>query len=109
MHLDLTVCCHTSVPPQDDGEPYFGAAMNGDLALLWCLRRLGCPWGPDPTALMIRMASSISSRVPVLQWFADQGLPARWGAVQTWLRVNAKEKARPDVVMWVGEMAGGLP
>ncbi len=53
--------------------------MNGDLALLSCLRRLGCPWGRNPTALMIRMAPSMSSRLPVLQWFADQVILWRGG------------------------------
>ncbi|KXZ48773.1 hypothetical protein GPECTOR_25g357 [Gonium pectorale] len=33
-------------PMPIDGKPYQVAARNGDLAILRCLARLGCPWGP---------------------------------------------------------------
>ncbi len=52
------------------------------------------------------MALSYRCRLPVLQWFADQGLPADWRAVQQRLQGKGSG-ARPDVVKWVGEMAAG--
>ncbi|GLC49487.1 hypothetical protein PLESTB_000224400 [Pleodorina starrii] len=34
-----------------DGGAYLRAARNGDLAMLRCLHRLGCPWGPPGKVL----------------------------------------------------------
>ncbi|GLC45510.1 hypothetical protein PLESTM_001743500 [Pleodorina starrii] len=56
-----------------DGGAYLGAACCGDLAMLCCLRRLGCPWGP-PGKLLADCISSVVS-VAVLQCLLDLGCP----------------------------------
>ncbi len=52
------------------------------------------------------MALNFHCRLPVLQWFADQGVPANWRAVQERLQGKGSG-ARPEVVKWVVEMAAG--
>ncbi|GLC40406.1 hypothetical protein PLESTB_000324000 [Pleodorina starrii] len=56
-----------------DGGAYRMAARNGDLAMLRCLHRLGCPWGPPGKLL----ADCILNVVPgaVLQCLLDLGCP----------------------------------
>ncbi|GLC39373.1 hypothetical protein PLESTB_000323200 [Pleodorina starrii] len=56
-----------------DGGAYFKAAFNGDLAMLRCLHRLGCPWGP--TGKLLADCISIVDSVAVLQCLLDLGCP----------------------------------
>ncbi|PNG99976.1 hypothetical protein TSOC_014226 [Tetrabaena socialis] len=69
----------------DDSEPYIQAAYQGDLAMLCCLRRLGCPWRPDGSRLT--RAAALMFRNPhvhgepvqrVLSWLLDEGCPVDW-------------------------------
>ncbi|GLC61072.1 hypothetical protein PLESTB_001713300 [Pleodorina starrii] len=60
----------------NDGSPYYKAACNGDLAMLRCLRRLGCPWGGEDAALEPRRHSSLDPTV--LQWLRQEGCDAYW-------------------------------
>ncbi|GLC45466.1 hypothetical protein PLESTM_001738800 [Pleodorina starrii] len=56
-----------------DGGAYLGAALNGDLAMLRCLHRLGCPWGP-PGELLADCIRNVVS-VALLQCLLDLGCP----------------------------------
>ncbi|GLC54303.1 hypothetical protein PLESTB_000849000 [Pleodorina starrii] len=56
-----------------DGGAYLGAARNGDLAMLRCLHRLGCPWGPPGKLLADCIRNQVS--VAVLQCLLDLGCP----------------------------------
>ncbi|KXZ45479.1 hypothetical protein GPECTOR_54g220 [Gonium pectorale] len=62
------------VGPGDDGEPYVSAARNGDLATLRCLRRLGCPWGPEGRVFALCGYYVGRSWAP-LQWLLQAGCP----------------------------------
>ncbi|GLC44060.1 hypothetical protein PLESTM_001550400 [Pleodorina starrii] len=56
-----------------DGGAYLRAAINGDLAMLRCLHRLGCPWGPPGELLEDCIRNMVS--VAVLQCLLDLGCP----------------------------------
>ncbi|GLC51811.1 hypothetical protein PLESTB_000551000 [Pleodorina starrii] len=56
-----------------DGDAYLPAARNGDLAMLRCLHRLGCPWGPPGELLKNCIDSGFSVAVP--QCLLDLGCP----------------------------------
>ncbi|GLC61071.1 hypothetical protein PLESTB_001713200 [Pleodorina starrii] len=66
-------------PMPTDGSPYFKAAFNGDLAMLRCLRRLGCPWGGRDSPNADLIPGWFRSRDPaVLQWLREEGCDAHW-------------------------------
>ncbi len=72
------------------GDPYVAAAVNGDVATLRCLRRLGVPWG----AGVLRGAVDGYSTPPsAVRWLVEQGVPLDREALE-----KAKDKAR-----WRGE------
>ncbi|PNH01680.1 Ankyrin repeat domain-containing protein [Tetrabaena socialis] len=49
-------------PMGEGGEPYACAARTGELAILRCLQRLGCPLGPESGGVFVR---TIDSRWPL--------------------------------------------
>ncbi|GLC49933.1 hypothetical protein PLESTB_000324500 [Pleodorina starrii] len=88
-----------------DGRVYYDAACGGDLAMLRCLRRLGCPWGPPGKLLAdcIRISSGVS--VAVLQCLLDLGFPEMdWDAavklVEGW---EPREEHFTALLAWLGE------
>ncbi|PNH04936.1 Ankyrin repeat domain-containing protein [Tetrabaena socialis] len=99
----------------EDGEPYVQAACHGDLAMLRCLRRLGCPWGPDGSTLTRAVEGVIKESYGseehlqrMLSWLLDQGCPVDWDAVEEaasyedrdelmgWLQAQRKQRALVD-------------
>ncbi|GLC37729.1 hypothetical protein PLESTM_000641100 [Pleodorina starrii] len=65
---------------EDNGDPYYVAAVNGDLATLSCLRELGCPWGAPGEVFGVCVADG-DCAVPVLAWLLQEGCPVgRWEA-----------------------------
>ncbi|PNH11306.1 Ankyrin repeat domain-containing protein [Tetrabaena socialis] len=69
-------------PMGDDGDPYRRALANADLAVLRCLRQLGCPWGPVgltfTCAIKACDASTPFSQTQLLlalAWLVEQGCP----------------------------------
>ncbi|PNH05816.1 Ankyrin repeat domain-containing protein [Tetrabaena socialis] len=69
-------------PMGDDGGPYYWALWNADLAMLRCLGRLGCPWGP----VGLRAVKACETRfgtapgrcqqlLRALTWLVEQGCP----------------------------------
>ncbi|GFR46540.1 hypothetical protein Agub_g8131 [Astrephomene gubernaculifera] len=62
-------CCYT----------YATAGGHGDMAMLRCLRRLGCPWGPYGKTFAVCL--SRWSPLPVLAWLLEEGCPVNWDAV----------------------------
>ncbi|GLC45465.1 hypothetical protein PLESTB_000317000 [Pleodorina starrii] len=93
-----------------DGGAYLRAACNGDLAMLRCLHRLGCPWGPPGNLLADCIRNVVS--VAVLQCLLDLGCPGMdWdasvklvedrlvGQMETWV-----PRERPVALLaWLGE------
>ncbi|PNH10038.1 hypothetical protein TSOC_003262 [Tetrabaena socialis] len=100
----------------DDGEPYVRALRLGDMVMLRCLRRLGCPWGPKRSALtsVVRDWTGCANFgiAPgehvqrMFGWLLDQGCPVDWDAVESaaqldddneelmrWLRAQRKQRA----------------
>ncbi|GLC67301.1 hypothetical protein PLESTF_000540100 [Pleodorina starrii] len=91
--------------PQLDGGAYLGAARNGDLAMLRCLHRLGCPWGPPGELLTDCIRSGVS--VAVLRCLLDLGCPEMdWDAAvklaEDRARMNPWER-HPVLLAWLGE------
>ncbi|GLC50770.1 hypothetical protein PLESTB_000430100 [Pleodorina starrii] len=89
-----------------DGGAYLGAALNGDLAMLRCLHRLGCPWGP-PGKLLADCISNVVS-VAVLQCLLDLGCPEMdWDAAvklaEGWRAQIAPRKRHAALLAWLGE------
>ncbi|GLC46537.1 hypothetical protein PLESTM_001886700 [Pleodorina starrii] len=74
-----------------DGGAYLGAARYGDLAMLRCLHRLGCPWGP-PGRLMTSCIRSVVS-IDVLQCLLDLGCPKMdWEGWDGWAQMEPRER-----------------
>ncbi|GLC45679.1 hypothetical protein PLESTB_001317400 [Pleodorina starrii] len=91
-----------------DGGAYLGAADNGDLAMLRCLHRLGCPWRP-PGKLLADCIRSVVS-VAVLQCLLDLGCPGMdWDAAVKSLEGRAQlqpwesRERRAALLAWLGE------
>ncbi|GFR44591.1 hypothetical protein Agub_g5869 [Astrephomene gubernaculifera] len=57
--------------------PYVVAARQGDMAMLRCLRRVGCPWQGSETFTCVRYDSSL----PIVRWMVEEGCPVDWAAV----------------------------
>ncbi|PNH06860.1 Ankyrin repeat domain-containing protein [Tetrabaena socialis] len=78
----------------DDGKPYRRALANADLAVLRCLRRLGCPWGPAGVTFTYGIAACcrrlVGSSNPArrkqlllaVRWLVAQGCPVDWAAAE---------------------------
>ncbi|PNH06649.1 Ankyrin repeat domain-containing protein [Tetrabaena socialis] len=112
-------------PMGDDGEPYVRAARHCDLAMLRCLRRLGCSWGLDGSTLARAVAKILKNHYVhydsmehvehVLRFLLDEGCPVEWDAVEAavkdghekglmkWLQAQRKEQAP------VGSALSALP
>ncbi|GLC70162.1 hypothetical protein PLESTF_000932400 [Pleodorina starrii] len=88
-----------------DGDAYLEAAHNGDLAMLRCLHRLGCPWGP-PGELLADCIRNVVS-VAVLQCLLDLGCPEKdWGAAVKLVEDEARMQTREchaALLAWLGE------
>ncbi len=91
------------------------AATSNDLATLSCLRRLGCPWGPDgaPGARTFTEAVKFAA-LEVLSWLHAEGCPVDWqqarAAAQWRMEWTRKHWRSEAVLSWVeGQMrAGGI-
>ncbi|GLC38470.1 hypothetical protein PLESTB_001729400 [Pleodorina starrii] len=76
-----------------DGGAYLGPARNGDLAMLRCLHRLGCPWGPPGELLADCIRSLVS--VAVLQCLLELGCPEMdWDAAVQLVENRAPREPR---------------
>ncbi|GLC36759.1 hypothetical protein PLESTB_000786000 [Pleodorina starrii] len=95
-------------PLSSTGEPYLLAALNGDLATLRCLRRLGCPWGPSDGAVFsqaVHLTTGASRQhvcapFEVLSWLQAEGCPVDWQEA----RRRAQRRVDPEaavVRVWV--------
>ncbi|GLC46497.1 hypothetical protein PLESTB_000332900 [Pleodorina starrii] len=90
-----------------DGGAYLAAARNGDLAMLRCLHRLGCPRGPPGELLADCIRINVVS-VAVLQCLLDLGCPEMdWDAavklVEGWrVHIEPRER-RAALLAWLGE------
>ncbi|GLC60700.1 hypothetical protein PLESTB_001659900 [Pleodorina starrii] len=91
-----------------DGGAYLGAALNGDLAMLRCLHRLGCPWGPPGKLLADCILNVVS--VAVLQCLLDLGCPEMdWDAAVKLMEDRALmapwelEERHTVLLAWLGE------
>ncbi|GLC45463.1 hypothetical protein PLESTM_001738500 [Pleodorina starrii] len=93
-----------------DGGAYLKAARNDDLAMLRCLNRLGCPWGPPGKLLADYISSEYSDMVSVavLQCLLDLGCPEPdWDAavkfVETEEHWDPREEHYVALLAWLGE------
>ncbi|GLC46696.1 hypothetical protein PLESTB_001353600 [Pleodorina starrii] len=89
-----------------DGGAYLEAAFNGDLAMLRCLHRLGCPWGPPGKLLADCTRCAVS--VAVLQCLLDLGCPEPdWDAAvklaEGWRAQMAPWESHAELLAWLGE------
>ncbi|PNH05840.1 hypothetical protein TSOC_007861, partial [Tetrabaena socialis] len=102
-------------PMGDNGLPYGEAVCAGDLAILRCLRRLGCPWRTDGstfTSILKWLNYDLEDHVKcALCWLLDQGCPVDWDQVEAtaaegqridkqleWLRRQRQERASPGAL-----------
>ncbi|GLC49936.1 hypothetical protein PLESTB_000324800 [Pleodorina starrii] len=92
-----------------DGEAFYAAARNGDLAMLRCLRRLGCPRGPPGKLLADCICFKVS--VAVLQCLLDLGCPEMdwdaavrlaWG-IDVWRVQMGPWERHAALLAWLGE------
>ncbi|GLC37060.1 hypothetical protein PLESTB_001396000 [Pleodorina starrii] len=88
-----------------DGGAFIGAARNGDLAMLRCLQRLGCPWGPPGRLLSycIRLVAPVA----LVQCLLDLGCPEMdWDAAVKLAeeRAGMEPRERPAALLaWLRE------
>ncbi|KXZ43757.1 hypothetical protein GPECTOR_81g207 [Gonium pectorale] len=79
--LTAAASCTADWQAKDDGGPYTSAASNGDLAMLRCLARLGCPWGPaSGAAAVFEYGAQHSWPLPVMRLLVELGCPVDWEA-----------------------------
>ncbi|GLC39390.1 hypothetical protein PLESTM_000891500 [Pleodorina starrii] len=92
-------------PMGDDGAPYIQPAARGDLSVLRCLRRLGCPWSDSSRGDTFNRCAAAVGDDPVgrlcdrpvgLQWLLEQGCPVDWSRLSNSLR--------QQVVQWLREI-----
>ncbi|GLC47528.1 hypothetical protein PLESTM_002098300 [Pleodorina starrii] len=99
-------------PQQLDGGVYLRAARNGDLAMLRCLHRLGCPWGPPGGKLLADCIRNVVS-VAVLQCLLDLGCPEMdWDAAVKLMENRVQRKPREHhvaLLAWLGEQRRRSP
>ncbi|GLC45460.1 hypothetical protein PLESTM_001738200 [Pleodorina starrii] len=91
-----------------DGGAYLPAVSNGDLAMVRCLHRLGCPWGPPGELLADCISNEISvASVAVLQCLLDLGCPVPdWDAAVQLLEVWrdwVPQERHAALLAWLGE------
>ncbi|PNH07972.1 Ankyrin repeat domain-containing protein [Tetrabaena socialis] len=91
-------------PMPVDGLLYAWAAIDGQLGMLRCLRRLGCPWSPDGRtfACAVGWARGFEEQLGrALGWLLDEGCPVDWGeaeaiavdeALKQWLRAQQQQR-----------------
>ncbi|GLC63199.1 hypothetical protein PLESTF_000011000 [Pleodorina starrii] len=93
------------------GSAYLGATRNGDLAMLRCLHRLGCPWGPPENLLAECICFEVS--VDVLQCLLDLGCPEMdWDAAVELVEDRARMEPRErhaETLAWLGEQRRRSP
>ncbi|GFR39587.1 hypothetical protein Agub_g47 [Astrephomene gubernaculifera] len=96
--------CPVVAPGQDiHCTPYVVAARQGDMAMLRCLRRVGCPWqGSETLTYCVRCDCSL----PIVRWMLEEGCPVDWAAVlptytfgwprevETWLLKRRKQELK---------------
>ncbi|PNH09956.1 Ankyrin repeat domain-containing protein [Tetrabaena socialis] len=94
-------------PMGDDGRPYQRALENTDLAMLRCLRRLGCPWGPvgrvfTSAVLSFRLITPLRRKqhLLALTWLVEQGCPVDWAEAER----EAERRGDGEVLAWLRQM-----
>ncbi|EFJ45856.1 hypothetical protein VOLCADRAFT_105749 [Volvox carteri f. nagariensis] len=98
-------------PMGDDGELYVRAARYHDLLTLRCLRRLGCPWGPDvfSRAVYDMGSCTIETALELLQWLHAEGCPVDWEEARSRAktRISAHRRNAKDVAIhdWIESIA----
>ncbi|GLC35052.1 hypothetical protein PLESTM_000274200 [Pleodorina starrii] len=95
------------------GGAYLMAAHNGDLAMLRCLHRLGCPWEPPGEVLadcrwsLLNVCIDSGFSVAVLQCLLDSGFPEMdWDAAVKRAERTAHWVTRERhvaLMAWLGE------
>ncbi|PNH00149.1 hypothetical protein TSOC_014044, partial [Tetrabaena socialis] len=95
-------------PMGDDGKPYLHALLNSDLAMLRCLQRLGCPWGPVGRTFTSAVSSFASitplrrkQRLLALTWLVEQGCPVDWAKAEREAQQVAEECGDFKLLEWV--------
>ncbi|GLC44263.1 hypothetical protein PLESTB_000758800 [Pleodorina starrii] len=82
------------------GSAYVTCAWRGDMLILECLRRLGCPFGSDTFA-----EACIRAPLAPLQWMVEQGVPLGGSLVDA--EANARRGGKAGVVEWVQGLSRG--
>ncbi|GLC38684.1 hypothetical protein PLESTB_000590000 [Pleodorina starrii] len=86
-------------PLPADGRPYSAATPHGDLAMVRCLHRLGCPWGPNQIVKSIRLQAPI----PMLRCLVELGCPIDWEAAHAAARRQSPGEYRTALMEWLGQ------
>ncbi|PNH10596.1 Fibronectin type 3 and ankyrin repeat domains protein 1 [Tetrabaena socialis] len=103
-----------SMGEDEDGAPYAFAAINGDLATLRCLQRLGCPLGPNDGSVFA-LASEHRFRVTDIISRNNVAYSTRWlllqrgllwllervGTLVDWDAVERAVKQDEELLTWV--------
>ena len=92
--------CRAVVSPlqADDGSTYEQVLLQGDVATLHTLRRLGVPWQPTREAFT-RLLQQGSCSAPAVAWMLAEGCPMDWVAAEA----AAKERlaSHPRLAEWL--------
>ncbi len=68
--------------PQKADDTYVLLAIDGDLAMMRCLRDLGVAWDPARASFMLAVACLFQCDLAVLTWMVGPGgCPVDWAAV----------------------------
>ncbi|GLC53502.1 hypothetical protein PLESTB_000756500 [Pleodorina starrii] len=82
------------------GSAYVTCARRGDMLILECLRRLGCPFGSDTFA-----EACIRAPLAPRQWMVEQGVPL--GGSLPRAESNARYYPKAGVLEWVQGLSRG--
>ncbi|GFR45436.1 hypothetical protein Agub_g6815 [Astrephomene gubernaculifera] len=92
-------------PMQDDGVPCLVAALQNDVNMLRCLRRLGCPWGPH--GWVFAKCIEDGGDTAVLRLLLDEGCPVDWLRVMEPAYQKASKGYHEAVQLWNWLCANG--
>ncbi|KAG2488423.1 hypothetical protein HYH03_012930 [Edaphochlamys debaryana] len=83
----------TNTPAQDYHRAFRDAASHGDLHMMQCLRKLGCPYSDEAAEALAQAASRVPASASTLPWLEAPLNAAVWKAMAAYAEAVARTEA----------------